>query len=276
MSESLSFDRVAGRYDATRGYPAEIARQIAAGLIRLGELPPQAAVLEIGIGTGRIALPLLEQGVNVTGVDIAPQMLEQLDKNYRETVEAVRQGTPDQAWGTLVTRRADMTALPFADGAFDAVIAVHVLHLVPQWRQALDDALRVIRPGGSFLLGQDVTATDAVNFQIQDKWLQIVRELGAQPERVGAHGYGEILEALGTRGLAPQEETLATWTKMQTPRSVLRYIADRTWSQTWGITDPLFADSVQRLETWVKLRYGAALDTPMSEQLSFKAARAKV
>jgi hypothetical protein len=147
---------------------------------------------------------------------------------------------------------------------------------VPQWRAALDEALRVIRPGGSFLLGQDVTATDAVNFQIQDKWLQIVRELGAQPERVGARGYGEILEALRARGLAPQEETLATWTKMQTPRSVLRYIADRTWSQTWGIEDRVFADSVQRLEAWVKTRYGAALDTPMPEQLSFKAARAQV
>ncbi len=272
MSDSLSFDRVAGRYDATRGYPPDVARQIAEGLIRLGELPPRAAALEIGIGTGRIALPLLGQGVNVTGVDIAPLMLEQLHDKY----EAARQTAPGETWGTLVTRRADMTALPFADGTFDAVIAVHVLHLVPQWRKALDEALRVIRHGGSFLLGQDVTATDAVNFQIQDKWLQIVREMGARPDRVGARGYGEILEALRTRGLASQEETLATWTKMQTPRSVLRYIADRTWSQTWGITDRIFADSVQRLQTWVKTRYGAALDTPMPAQLSFKAARAEI
>jgi ubiquinone/menaquinone biosynthesis C-methylase UbiE len=272
MSESLSFDRVAGQYDATRGYPPDVERQIAEGLIRLGDLPPHATVLEIGIGTGRIALPLLAQGVHVTGVDIAPLMLEQLQQKHT----AARQTAPAGSWGALATQIADMTALPFADGSFDAVIAVHVLHLVPQWQRALGEALRVIRPGGSFLLGQDVTATDAVNFQIQDKWLQLVRELGAQPDRVGARGYSEILEALRTRGLVPEEATLAMWTKTQTPRSVLRYIADRTWSQTWGIPNPIFTDSVQRLEAWVKARYGAALDTPMTAQLSFKATRAEV
>jgi ubiquinone/menaquinone biosynthesis C-methylase UbiE len=272
MSQSLSFDRVSGQYDATRGYPPEVARQIASGLMRLGELAPGASVLEIGIGTGRIALPLLAQGIDVTGVDIAPLMLEQLQRKY----EAARQAAPGKSWGTLATQRADMTALPFADGAFDAVVAVHVLHLVPGWQRALDEALRVIRPGGSFLLGQDVTATDAVNFQIQDKWLHIVREMGARPDRVGARGYGEILDALRERGLVPVEETLATWTKMQTPRSVVRYIADRTWSQTWGVPDRIFADSVRRLETWVQARYGAALDTPMPVALSFRAARAEV
>ncbi len=272
MSDSLSFDRVATQYDATRGYPLDVARQIAAGLIRLGELPPRGAALEIGIGTGRIALPLLELGISVTGVDIAPLMLERLQQNYA----AARQDAPAASWGTLTTQLADMTALPFADATFDAVIAVHVLHLVPQWQKALDEALRVIRPGGSLLVGQDVTGTDAVNFQIQDQWLRIVRELGARPDRVGARGYSEMLEALRTRGLIPQEATLATWAKLQTPRSVVRYIADRTWSQTWGIPDRIFTDSVQRLQTWVKARYGAALDTPIPAQLSFKAARAEV
>ncbi len=81
MSQSLSFDRVAGRYDTTRGYPPDVARQIAAG-DGLGQLKPAAAALEIGIGTGRIALPLLECGVNVTGVDISPLMLEQLSAKY--------------------------------------------------------------------------------------------------------------------------------------------------------------------------------------------------
>jgi ubiquinone/menaquinone biosynthesis C-methylase UbiE len=273
MSGSLSFDRVASQYDATRGYPPDVARQIASGLVRLGELPPGARVLEIGIGTGRIALPLVEQGVSVTGIDIAPLMLEQLQANYEATRGAA---TAPSAWGTLMTQVADMTALPFADATFDAVIAVHVLHLVPEWRRALGEALRVIRSGGSFLLGQDVTATNGVNFQIQDKWLQIVRELGARPERVGARSYGEIVEALRERGLVAQEAALASWTQPQTPRSVVRYIADRIWSQTWGIPDPIFAESTRRLDAWVKARYSASLDTPLPVQLSFKAARFEV
>ena len=82
MPESLSFDRVADRYDATRVHPAEASAEIAAGLMRVGGLQSGAEVLEIGIGTGRIALPLLASGVNVTGIDIAPRMLEQLEAKY--------------------------------------------------------------------------------------------------------------------------------------------------------------------------------------------------
>jgi ubiquinone/menaquinone biosynthesis C-methylase UbiE len=270
-SGSLSFDRVADRYDATRGYPPEVAARIASGLIQLGNIPPGASVLEIGIGTGRIALPLLASGVNVTGVDIAPRMVEQLQAKYDER----RAAEPGASWGTLATQLADMTALPFADASFDAVIAVHVLHLVPAWQRALGEALRVVRPGGAFLLGQDISSADAVNHQIQDHWLQIVRKLGGSPVRVGAQGYGEILDALRARGYKPDEAILATWTSMSTPRSVIRYVADRVWSQTWAIPDPTFTASVQQLEAWVKERYGAAIDTPMPARLSFKAARAQ-
>jgi ubiquinone/menaquinone biosynthesis C-methylase UbiE len=272
MAESLSFDRVATQYDATRGYPAGVARTIADGLIRLGAIPAGGAALEIGIGTGRIALPLLARGVNVTGVDIAPRMLERLQSNY----ETARSAAPEVDWGALSTQVTDMTALPFADATFDATIAVHVLHLVPGWQRALDEALRVIQPGGSFLLGQDVSASDTANHQIQDQWLRTVRELGGNPDRPGAKGYGEMLAALRACELAPEEAVLASWTVMHTPRGTLQYVADRIWSQTWGIPDDIFAASILRLEAWVKQRYGAALDTPLPATLSFKAARARV
>src|SRR5262245_17372501 len=134
MPESLSFDRVADRYDATRIHPAKASAEIAAGLMRLGGLRSGTDVLEIGIGTGRIALPLLASGVNVTGVDIAPRMLEQL--KAKEAVWQPESG--ERATGQLTVQLADMTALPFADASFDAVVAVHVLHLVPEWRTALD------------------------------------------------------------------------------------------------------------------------------------------
>jgi ubiquinone/menaquinone biosynthesis C-methylase UbiE len=272
MPESLSFDRVATRYDATRGYTPEVAARIADGLIRFGEIPPGGSVIEIGIGTGRIALPLLARGVHMTGVDIAPRMLEQLQAKY----DALRQGQPDAAWGVLATRVADMTALPFPDGGFDAAVAVHVLHLVPEWRRALDEALRVVRPGRYFLLGQDISSTDAVNHRIQDRWVELARELGSAPIRVGARNTAEVLEALRGRGLAPEETTLASWTTLHTPRSIVQYVADRTWSQTWSIPDAIFAESVRRLDAWVGERYAAALDMPMPTRLSFKAVRVRV
>jgi ubiquinone/menaquinone biosynthesis C-methylase UbiE len=271
MPESLSFDRVADRYDATRIHPAKASAEIAAGLMRVGGLRSGADVLEIGIGTGRIALPLLASGVNVTGVDIAPRMLEHLATKY----SAWQAESAELATGQLTVQIADMTALPYADASFDAVIAVHVLHLVPPWRKALDEALRVLRPDATLLLGQDIAAPNAMNHDIQDRWAQIVRELGADPQRVGARTFAEILGELRRRGLTVTESILASWDHVAVPRQVLDYVESRTWSQTWNIPDDIFAESMRRLRAWVASSYGDKIDMPFTTRLSFKVAAAR-
>lgn len=268
MTESVSFDRVATRYDATRGYTPTVAAEIANGLMRLGKLHVGSAILEIGIGTGRIALPLLARGVNITGVDISPRMLAQLTAKYAEQ----RGDPPASGWGSLTTQIADMTALPFADAHFDAVVAVHVLHLVPGWQRALDEALRVIRPGGAFLLGQDVSQPGAPTHQIQDHWHTLITELGASTARPGAQGYDEIADALRARGHTLEEATIASWQSAHSPQSVLTYIGDRVWSQTWSIPDDIFAESMRRLTRWVDERFAGRLDTPQEATYSFKVA----
>jgi ubiquinone/menaquinone biosynthesis C-methylase UbiE len=271
MPESLSFDRVADRYDATRVHPTEASTQIVAGLMRVGGLRAGADVLEIGIGTGRIALPLLASGVNVMGVDIAPRMLEQLEMKYRAWQTEAGEGST----GRLTVQIADMTALPFADASFDAVIAVHVLHLVPDWRKALDEALRVLRPGAALLLGQDIAAPNAMNHDIQDRWAQIVRALGANPQRVGARTFADIVGELRRRGLTVTDSILASWDHVAVPREVLDYVESRTWSQTWNIPDDIFAESMRRLRAWAESNYGDKIDTPFTTRLSFKVAVAR-
>jgi ubiquinone/menaquinone biosynthesis C-methylase UbiE len=270
MPESLSFDRVADRYDATRIHPSEASKQIAAGLLRVGGLQSGAEVLEIGIGTGRIALPLLAMGVNVMGIDIAPRMLEQLETKY-----AVWQAESGGSKGRLAVQIADMTALPFADATFDAVIAVHVLHLVPEWRQALGEALRVLRPGAALLLGQDIAAPGSMNHDIQDHWAQIARELGAHLQRVGARTFAEIVGELRARRLIVTESILASWDHVSIPREILDYVESRTWSQTWNIPDDIFAESMRRLRAWAESSYGDTIDTPFTTRLSFKVAVAR-
>ena len=269
VSASLSFDPVAHVYDDTRGYPPEVSDAIAALLMRVGPLAPRASVLEIGIGTGRIALPLLARGVNVTGVDISERMVARLQAKYVER----RAADPTRAWGALHCELADMTALPYPSDAFAAVVAVHVLHLVPLWRRALDEALRVIRPGGALLLGQDVSAANVVTHVVQDAWLTIIGELGYIPARIGASTYNTILDEAHERSLRVEEFAGPTWKGDQTPRKALAYIADRTWSQTWGAPDDLFAISIQRLNEWAHQRFKDALDTPQRGAYSFKVAR---
>lgn len=269
VSQSVSFDRAAGRYDDTRGYPSGVAERIGQELLRVGRVPLRGSVLEIGIGTGRISLPLLAAGVNVSGVDISPRMLDRL----RAKAEAARAADPTRPWGTLDVREGDMTALPFADASFDAVVAVHVFHLVGDWRRALDEALRVVRPGGALLVGQDVHAADDNYARIQDRWVEFVREQGANPQRFGAVGYNAVLEEVRARGLPAEEHSVATWQVQHTPEQIVRYIGERIWSRTWDVPDDIFAESVRRLEEWTRAEFGAAYDEPRSIAFSFKLAR---
>ena len=132
-----SFDRAASYYDATRGLPADAGRQVTDVLVN--ELRGRGRCLEFGVGTGRIALPLAERGLDLVGTDIAAAMLARLVDNA-----GGRSPFP------LV--RADATAMPFADAAFGGVFACHVLHLIPDSGRAVDEAWRVLRPGGCLLL----------------------------------------------------------------------------------------------------------------------------
>lgn len=268
MSQSISFDPIADRYDDAHIIPPYAMPVIARGLLHLAEIPAGGTLLEIGIGTGRIGLPLLAEGANVTGVDISERMVERLYAKY----EAMRQAEPRHIWGSLATQMTDITALPFPLGAFDAAIAVHVLHLVPEWRHALDEALRVVKPGGAFLLGQEQRDGDDVLHRVQSSWTAIVEDLGCPVVYPGA-GYSAVLNEVRGRGLRLDEHLLTNWEVTATPRDALRWISERTWSRTWAIPDDVFAESVRRLTVWVEREYDGALDTPLRMPISFTVAR---
>src|SRR5690349_237333 len=81
---SVSFDPVAHIYDATRGYSEDVARRIALAIDGSVQARTQTAFLELGVGTGRIALPLASLGRTYTGVDISERMLTQLETKLRQ------------------------------------------------------------------------------------------------------------------------------------------------------------------------------------------------
>ncbi len=266
---SLSFDRVASQYDGTRGYPATASAAITEGIMRHGPLLPGARALEIGVGTGRIALPLLARGIHLTGVDISARMTERLLAKY----DAERAAQPDKPWGHLTLALADGVSLPFASASFDAVIAVHVLHLISNWRGALDEALRVLRPGAPLLLGQDMSHGSPITHPLQDEWVEIVRSLGFAPKRVGAPAFADILAEARRRGLVVEEWTITEWTATHTPAESYAYIANQVWSLTWQVPADIFAESVRRLERWARERYGERWTEPVETTYSFRLAR---
>jgi ubiquinone/menaquinone biosynthesis C-methylase UbiE len=92
--------------------------------------------LDVGCGTGFLSLELARRGHRVTGIDFAPQMLAEARKKAAAQGVAVR------------FEAGDAEQLPFAEGSFDLVMTRHVLWTLPHPEQAIDEWIRVLRPGG--------------------------------------------------------------------------------------------------------------------------------
>ncbi|MFC8448747.1 class I SAM-dependent methyltransferase [Kitasatospora sp. NPDC057223] len=99
-----------------------------------------ADVLDVGCGTGSLALLLAEAGQRVTGVDLAPRMVE---RARRKLSDAGLQGR------FLV---GDAAAPPTGDEMFDVVLSRHLVWTLPDPSAALREWLGRLRPGGRLVL----------------------------------------------------------------------------------------------------------------------------
>ena len=268
--QSLSFDRAAPLYDATRGYPPDVAEQIGAAIVEAANAQPDTRFLEVGVGTGRIALPIARMGYDYTGVDISEGMVARL----RDKAAALSEGAAAPLRLQVVI--ADMTALPFPNASFDVAVAVHVFHLVRAWKQAVDEVLRVLRPGGLLLHCWDNYLTPDTESQVMgERWEEIVRELGGEVRPVGAIRRSMVADYLRERGLTSETLHTVIWTAQESPQAAFEYIAKRIWSRTWLVPDALFDASIRRLESWATNHYGAAYTVPQPKQQQFIISRAR-
>lgn len=107
-----------------------------ARVIRSLAIEPGARVLELGVGTG-LSLDAYPHHCHVTGIDLAPDMLERAqDKIDRN------------AWRHVQLEQGDAQNLAFPDDHFDYVMAFHVVSVVPDPCRMMAEAQRVCRPGG--------------------------------------------------------------------------------------------------------------------------------
>jgi SAM-dependent methyltransferase len=257
-SGSVSFDRAASFYDATRRLPAAVGDWVAERIEAAAA--PGARILEVGVGTGRIALHLHRRGRWVVGIDLSAAMMA----GYRGKAAAA--GLPPPR---LV--RADVTRLPFADASVGAVVEVHVLHLVPGWRQALEEVRRVLAPGGVVLLGRGGGHGDHPDSP-RDRAHRRMRELTAAATSGGAWlGVGdqeEKVAALVALGGTAAPAGRRSWTAEETWTDALAEVDGRVYSHAWRVPE----------DTWraaaAQLRAEAAagqpdLDAPVLVERSF-------
>jgi ubiquinone/menaquinone biosynthesis C-methylase UbiE len=250
VAQSISFDRAADFYDETRKLEPQIASAITEAI--LSELRQAGAerVLEIGVGTGRMARPLMAEGIEVTGVDISmlmmAKLLDQLSEEHRRPLLLL----------------ADATALPFRDGAFPAVLAVHVLHLVSSVPEAVSEIKRVLGPGG-VLLHQTHRDTEVLR-PSGDKFDEFLRRYGHQmPARSYFEDAATILEKCGA---VKSVVEVASETIESDPARILADSRAKIHSWTWRMPDDVFDACWPEYAAWFRDYYG---DQPILDEVTY-------
>jgi SAM-dependent methyltransferase len=114
-----------------------ISTMPAAELIRHARVRPQQSVLDVGCGTGVIALTAARLGARACGLDLAPVLIERAKKNAAlADVE-------------IDFREGDVEAIPYDNASFDVVLSQFGHMFAPRPEVAIAEMLRVLKPGGT-------------------------------------------------------------------------------------------------------------------------------
>jgi len=132
VAERVDFSRNSAVYDRRHG--VVLGDDDVDRLCTVAAFPTHAAVLDIGAGTGRIAIPLAKRGCDVVALEPAAGMVGKL-----------RTKSGSQNLPVVIGEGGE---LPFRSHVFDAILIARLLYLTKDWRQILREASRVLAVGG--------------------------------------------------------------------------------------------------------------------------------
>jgi ubiquinone/menaquinone biosynthesis C-methylase UbiE len=212
----ISFDRVAEIYDETRGFPVFVMDRIIKTL--RDELDGCVSILDVGVGTARFSKPLQDLGLYVVGVDVSLGMLR----------KAVEKGMDNLLIGSVCN-------LPFEDDSFDVTISAGLLHLVSEWKVALQEISRVTRK----LL---ISVIHRAKVPVMEKYVDLLVRYGLKlPKRgVAERELGAIVK--------PAKSIDVTTYKANVGKSLL-FLERKAFSYQWDAPEETHKRVMQQLKT---------------------------
>lgn len=240
MTGSIRFDRAAEYYDRTRALPEDAQAEITDLLV--SELAGRGLAVEIGVGTGRMALPLAARGLRVAGLDLSEPMISQLvaKEHGRFPIPLI----------------ADATRLPLADGSVGGVFACHVLHLIPRWRAALREVERVLAPAGVLLVDPG-GGPGGLWKELAD---HVLSQLGISRPRPGITDISDVDAELRGRMRARSLPRI-TARRERSISSALDEIGEQIFAWTWDLEPAALRAAVEGTRRWAAERF-RDLDQP--------------
>lgn len=162
-----AYDRWAPVYDLVFGRVFKEGRRDAVNAAEAAG----GRVLEVGVGTG-INLPNYQRSTRLVGIDISAGMLEKARERQRklglDNIERLEV--------------MDAQNMRFADGEFDTLVANYVITSCPDPEAALDEFVRVVRPGGEIVITTRIGANVGLRGRIEKLLMPVTRRLGFRTE----------------------------------------------------------------------------------------------
>lgn len=187
------FDGVAGRYDLMNGVLAlGQDRGWRTAMVDALDLDASGTVLDIAAGTGTSTAAIAERGHRVVASDFSLGMM--------------REGKKRQPHIPFVG--ADATNLPFRDNSFDAAVISFALRNVQEPKKALREMTRVVKPGGTVVVCEFSTPTNAVFRKVYSNYLMTLLPKVASKTASNGPAYAYLAESIANW---PAQEELRTW-----------------------------------------------------------------
>lgn len=162
-----AYSRWAPIYDWVFGRVFDAGRRLAVKIIN----ERQGRLLEVGVGTG-LALPHYKPHLEVTGIDLSPDMLAVARRRVEEKKIAT----------VAALHEMDATRLTFDDASFDTVAVMYTITVVPHPDAVMAEIERVLKPGGEAIFVSHFASESGWRQAIEHRLTPFTKKLGWRPD----------------------------------------------------------------------------------------------